>query len=40
MNNPINTMEFPINALGQLLGAAVWEATLATGNTVSSNAVA
>lgn len=40
MNNPINTMEFPINALGQLIGAAVWEATLATGNTVSSNAVA
>lgn len=40
MKNPINMTEFPINALGVVLGAAVWEATLATGNTVSSNAVA
>lgn len=38
--NQLNLDNFPIHALGEQLKAAVWEATLTTGNTVSSNAVA
>jgi len=40
MNDANNMENFPLHALGELMGSAVYESTLVTGNSVSPNAVA
>jgi len=40
MNDANNMENFPLHALGELMGRAVYESTLVTGNSVSPNAVA